>query len=217
MTTNGATGGANREAKGAPGTGVAGYSRELLRGALTYAGRGIPVFPCEPGGKRPLTADGFFEATTDEARIRGWWGRWPNANVAIPTGVRSGLLVLDVDTGEGTDSVALLELSCGQSPKTARAATGGGGAHLYFRYPFPARALGSRPVHAGGEEQPGSPRGRPGCTRRGRLRRCPAQQHGANLPVDRSVASGRRLLAARVPEGGHLGRDTILTRNRRLR
>jgi Bifunctional DNA primase/polymerase, N-terminal len=61
------------------GVGVAGYSRELLRGALTYAGRGVPVFPCEPGGKRPLTADGFLEATTDEALIRGWWGRWPNA------------------------------------------------------------------------------------------------------------------------------------------
>jgi hypothetical protein len=49
--------------------------------------------------------------------------------------VRSGLLVLDVDAGEGTDSVALLELSRGQPPETARAATGGGGQHLYFRYP----------------------------------------------------------------------------------
>ena len=46
---------------GEPGTGggVAGHSRELLRGVLLYAGRGIPVFPCEPQGKRPLTADGF--------------------------------------------------------------------------------------------------------------------------------------------------------------
>jgi hypothetical protein len=51
--------------------------------------------------------------------------------------VRSGLLVLDVDAGEGTDSVALLELSCGQSPNTARVATGSRGAHLYFRYPSP--------------------------------------------------------------------------------
>jgi hypothetical protein len=119
----------------APGWGIAGYSRELLRGALIYAGRGIPVFPCEPGGKRPLTAEGFLEATTDEARIREWWARWPNANVAIPTGERSGLLVLDVDAGEGTDSMALLELSCGQPPKTSCAATGGGGVHLYFRYP----------------------------------------------------------------------------------
>jgi hypothetical protein len=92
-----------------PGGGIAGYSRELLRGALIYAGRGVPVFPCKAGGKRPLTADGFLEATTDRASIRRWWGRWPNANVAIPTGERSGLLVLDVDSDEGTDSVALLE------------------------------------------------------------------------------------------------------------
>ena len=135
--------GPQRASRGGPGGeprtggGVEGHSRELLRGALLYAGRGIPVFPCEPGGKRPLTADGFLEATTDEACIRRWWARWPNANVAIPTGVRSGLLVLDVDAGEGTDSVALLELSRGQPPKTARAATGGGGVHIYFRYPSP--------------------------------------------------------------------------------
>ena len=62
-----------------PGKGIAGYSHELLGGALVYAGRGIPVFPYEAGGKRPLTAEGFLEATTDEARIRRWWGRWPNA------------------------------------------------------------------------------------------------------------------------------------------
>ncbi len=120
-----------------PGKGIAGYSHELLKGALLYAGRGIAVFPCEPVGKRPLTAEGFLEATTDDERIRRWWGRWPQANVAIPTGERSGLLVLDVDAGEGTDAVAMLELSRGQSPKTARAATGGGGQHLYFRYPSP--------------------------------------------------------------------------------
>jgi len=61
--------------------------------------------------------------------------------VAIPTGERSGLLVLDVDSGEGTDSVALLELSRGQPPKTARAATGRGGVHLYFRYPSPQELM----------------------------------------------------------------------------
>jgi hypothetical protein len=32
---------------GGPGEGVAGYSHELLRGALIYAARGIPAFPCE--------------------------------------------------------------------------------------------------------------------------------------------------------------------------
>jgi hypothetical protein len=42
----------------------------LLKAALTYARRGIPVFPCQPGGKKPLTYNGFWEATTDPQRIK---------------------------------------------------------------------------------------------------------------------------------------------------
>jgi hypothetical protein len=37
----------------------------LFKAALSYARRGIPVFPCEPGGKRPLTYNGFWDATTE--------------------------------------------------------------------------------------------------------------------------------------------------------
>jgi len=95
----------------------------MLRAALSYAARGVPVFPCEPSGKRPLTKGGFWEATTDERRIRARWGRWPKANVGIPTGRASGLLVLDVDAGDGLEALAELELSRGQPPPTARATT----------------------------------------------------------------------------------------------
>lgn len=107
----------------------------MLRAALSYAARGVPVLPCEPYGKRPLTKDGFWEATTNVQQIRAWWGRWPSANVGIPTGKASGLVVLDADAGDGLESLVELELSRGQPPKTARARTGGGGEHLYFRYP----------------------------------------------------------------------------------
>ena len=69
-----------------PGVGVVGHSRELLRGALVYAARGVPVFPCEAGGKRPLTADGFLEATTDEARIREWWAKMAERERGDPHG-----------------------------------------------------------------------------------------------------------------------------------
>ena len=34
----------------------------LLKAALSYARRSIPVFPCEPGVKRPLTYNGFWDA-----------------------------------------------------------------------------------------------------------------------------------------------------------
>ena len=108
----------------------------LLRAALAYARRGVPVFPCEPGGKAPLTYNGFWDATTDSRRIGIWWGRWPGANIGVPTGERSGLLVLDVDPRDGgPESLAGLERTAGPLPKTARARTGGGGMHVFFRYP----------------------------------------------------------------------------------
>ena len=93
----------------------------LLKAALAYARRGVPVFPCEPDGKRPLTYNGFWDATADPRRIRDWWSRWPTANVGLPTGERSDLLVLDVDSrGGGFESLAVLERKNGSLPKTAR-------------------------------------------------------------------------------------------------
>jgi len=108
----------------------------LLKSAMGYARRGVPVFPLEPGGKRPLTHNGFWDATTDARRFEGLWDRWPAANVGVPTGARSGLLVLDVDPEDGgLESLAELERTNGPLPLTTRARTGGGGTHLFFRYP----------------------------------------------------------------------------------
>jgi hypothetical protein len=108
----------------------------LLRAALSYARRGIPVFPCEPSGKRPLTYNGFWDATTDPRRIEAWWDRWPFANVGVPTGGKSGLLVLDIDSrGGGTESLTILERQDSPLPKTTRSRTGGGGVHVFFKYP----------------------------------------------------------------------------------
>ena len=50
-----------------------------------------------PGGKRPLTRRGFLDATTDAAQVAAWWSRTPNANIGIPTGAASGVVVVDVD------------------------------------------------------------------------------------------------------------------------
>jgi hypothetical protein len=46
----------------------------------------------------PAPAAVTWTATTDPEQIRQWCDRWPNANISIPTGKRSGLLSLDVDT-----------------------------------------------------------------------------------------------------------------------
>ena len=108
----------------------------LLKAALAYAKRGVPVFPCEPGAKRPLTRSGHWDATTDPRAIERWWKRWPTANVGVPTGKKSGLVVLDVDLGAGgPESLAKLEGASVPAPKTVRVRTGGGGTHIYFRYP----------------------------------------------------------------------------------
>jgi len=108
----------------------------LLKAALAYARRGVSVFPCEASAKRPLTRNGHWDATTDPHAIERWWRRWPSANVAVPTGQKSGVVVLDVDVeDDGPESLARLERAGVPVPKTARARTGGGGIHLFFRYP----------------------------------------------------------------------------------
>lgn len=69
----------------------------LPEAAVRFAAAGVPVFPCVPGGKSPLTHEGFHEATTDLRRIRSWWQWMPAANIGVPTGAVSGVEVVDVD------------------------------------------------------------------------------------------------------------------------
>jgi len=108
----------------------------LLAAALRYAARGFPVFPCRPRGKEPLTQHGVKDATTDPEIINAWWQRWPDANVAVATGARSGLVALDVDPRNGGDvSLELLEHEHGPLPDTVEQHTPGGGYHKLFQHP----------------------------------------------------------------------------------
>lgn len=74
-------------------------SSQLSVAVSVLAAAGVPVFPCAPGGKQPLIRDGrgFLAATTDRRQVRTWWRRHPTANIGIPTGAVSGLVVVDVD------------------------------------------------------------------------------------------------------------------------
>lgn len=71
-----------------------------------FAEAGVPVFPCVPGGKRPLIERGFHAATTDIGQVASWWRRWPAANIGVPTGAPSGLVVVDVDVHGPADGRA---------------------------------------------------------------------------------------------------------------
>jgi len=122
----------------------------MLDIALSYAARGWPVFPARAkeevdphtgeilAPKTPLTSNGLRAATVNERIIREWWTRAPDAMVAIPTGAKTGVFVLDLDrkpgVGDGHDWLADQEAIHGALPDTARASTMGDGTHIFFNH-----------------------------------------------------------------------------------
>jgi hypothetical protein len=118
---------------------VSTWSAVSQRDAALYYVRYLrwPVFPLH--GKEPFPGSrGFYDATTQEAQILVWWGEWPDANIGIPTGEPSGVVVLDVDKDHGGfDSLVIMRDRPGYEPlpTTRKAISGGGGLHFYYAYP----------------------------------------------------------------------------------
>jgi hypothetical protein len=109
--------------------------------ARQLAGAGVPVFAGVPGGKQPLPGSrGFLDATTEPSHIDNWWRRVPKANLAIPTGRASGLVVVDVDV-HGVNGFDALP-SCPRCWSAAEAV--GGGAYPVGRH---APLLPSQPEY----------------------------------------------------------------------
>lgn len=123
----------------------------MMEAALKYAKANIPVMPlhwiredgscsckkgqkCDSKGKHPLYSGWYENSTTGVEKIKKWWTKTPNANIGIPTGEKSGWLVLDVDDGGG-ETLAELEATNGKLPDTVTAITGSGGKHYVFKYP----------------------------------------------------------------------------------
>ncbi|MFZ3483897.1 phage/plasmid primase, P4 family [Sphingomonas sp. 3-13AW] len=150
-----------------------------LEAALHFARRGWPVFPCRRSNKTPLVArdrdadgkpingtGGVSKATCDEAQIRAWWGKWPQAMIGVSVGV-AGLIVIDFDprvdevhdeeTGEVTtrewtleELKAAVEEMIGEPlPVSLAVRTPSGGVHVYYRMPDgePIGNKGSLPQH----------------------------------------------------------------------
>lgn len=133
----------------------------LLSAALSYARhQGWRVFPVDPvDGKRPKIAKWQEKATTNPEQIRTWWQAWPNANIGIATGERSGIWVLDVDVKDdkpGHESLSDLESTHGELPATMHAITGSGGSHYYFRCPEGTKVKNSADSIAPGLDVRGS-------------------------------------------------------------
>ncbi|GAB5376488.1 MAG: hypothetical protein AcusKO_29500 [Acuticoccus sp.] len=116
----------------------------ILDAALAYAARGWPIFPCEsaqkphPRSKAPLTEHGLKDASTDTETIRGWWARWPDALIGLPTGSELGAFVVDLDPRTSTceELLEALETHIGAPVgDPVIAVTQSGGWHLYFAMP----------------------------------------------------------------------------------
>ena len=123
-----------------PGT----FSSVLLRAnrhpvpaeaAGQLARAGFPVFPCVPHGKNPLTTHGFHDATTELRQIDRWWYFAPHANIGVPTGAPSGMVVVDVDRhgmADGYEAFARAERSGLTNGWQITVRSPSGGMHAYF-------------------------------------------------------------------------------------
>jgi hypothetical protein len=96
--------------------------------ALKLAQSGIPVFICG-ADKKPLTANGFKDATINPDIIHEWWVRCPDALIGVPTGPR--FVVIDLDL-QHEDAQQWLEHNRPRLPLTRTHATRSGGKHLLF-------------------------------------------------------------------------------------
>src|SRR5215212_9695874 len=89
--------------------------------APDLAKAGYPVFPLKDEDKKPSVFGGFYACTTDMSQIAEWIeeGRGDH-DVAIATGIPSGIVVIDADT---TDAYTKMEATYG--PPTVRTKRGG--------------------------------------------------------------------------------------------
>jgi P4 family phage/plasmid primase-like protien len=110
-----------------------------LERALAYIELGWPVFPLIPNSKKPLTKNGFKDASTSAFRVTKWWTDHPDANIGIATGQVSQLAVLDVDVKNGAKGLESLKGIKGLTP-TLIAKTPSGGWHYYYLLTHPLRS-----------------------------------------------------------------------------
>lgn len=103
---------------------------KMLSAALWYEKNGYSVIPAKKDKKPFIKWQPFQESPADAVQIREWWQKWPNANIAIVTGKKSNLTVVDVDSEKGRDAINeflpdSLQIPTAKTPK---------GWHYYFKY-----------------------------------------------------------------------------------
>ena len=105
---------------------------KLVKAALDWAERGIPVFPCGDN-KAPLTKHGFHDAEIDPTKVRALFEFYPNASL-IGGKMGDGIFAVDVDLykGDGVQEWLKANVEDGTLPDTRTHKTMNGGLHLFY-------------------------------------------------------------------------------------
>jgi Bifunctional DNA primase/polymerase, N-terminal len=94
--------------------------------ALKLARRGIPVFPCGED-KRPLTSQGFKDATCDPDIVHEWFMSPRATLIGVPAGAKFVVVDVDLQHAEAQEWYGKANL-----PTTRKHVTRSGGRHLFF-------------------------------------------------------------------------------------
>ena len=92
--------------------------------------------PCHSPGKHPKRNGWQALRTTDPIDIQKMFFRIKGRqNIAVATGGKEGIIIIDIDGDTGKSSLATLQKKYSELPKTVTVQTGSGGQHLYYRSP----------------------------------------------------------------------------------
>lgn len=124
--------------------------KKNLDAALEYVERGMSVIPIRPDTKRPrIKWREYQERIPTEEEVMLWWEEYPDDDIALVTGVISGLVVVDCDNEDALNSATSEGMSSPCQVKTKR------GTHFYFRHPNDGVRRGPRAgIHSRGEDWP---------------------------------------------------------------
>jgi hypothetical protein len=119
----------------------------FIEKALHYAELGWPLVP-QDRNKKPLIKGWPELATCDLGKLEKWSKQFPDANVALATGERAGVFVIDLDSLDAQarwlEVRNLCGISAGQTMvKTRR------GVHLYYRTVGRVKSVSPSPLGIG--------------------------------------------------------------------
>lgn len=120
--------------------------QSLAEAALAYAALGYRVHPLKTGTKDPRLSRWHERATSDESKVRSWWTRWPDSNIALLP--PPGFYILDPDAADGKDGLAQLadlEAEIGEIPRDVVQRSARGGRHILVKGERPTRKRAAFP------------------------------------------------------------------------